>query len=137
MLFNVVPFLDVRNQSVIIVTAFLGYYIKRYFFAKKSLSGKRNNPFAHDSRSSLTPLVIEQEKRNHILKKAFTKQLATEQKWDAIVIGSGIGGLSSAAILSKAGLKVLVLSLVARHSSITSDESHLHFFKWGKSILID
>lgn len=23
---------------------------------------------------------------------AFTKQLATEQKWDAIVIGSGIGG---------------------------------------------
>ena len=28
-------------------------------------------------------------------------------------------------------------SLVARHSSITSDESHRHFFKWGKSILID
>jgi hypothetical protein len=28
-------------------------------------------------------------------------------------------------------------SLVARHSSITSDESHLHFFNWGKSILID
>jgi hypothetical protein len=23
---------------------------------------------------------------------AFTKQLATEKKWDAIVIGSGIGG---------------------------------------------
>jgi hypothetical protein len=69
MLFNVVPFLDVRNQFVIIVTALIGYYIKRYFFAKKSLSGKRKNPFSHDSRSSLTPLVIEQEKRNHILKK--------------------------------------------------------------------
>jgi hypothetical protein len=29
------------------------------------------------------------------------------------------------------------LNMVARHSSITSDESHLHFFYWGKSILID
>lgn len=38
----------------------------------------------------------------------FSKELAKDN-WDAIVIGSGIGGLTSAALLSKAGMKVLVL----------------------------
>ncbi|HIM83903.1 MAG TPA: FAD-dependent oxidoreductase, partial [Candidatus Marinimicrobia bacterium] len=31
------------------------------------------------------------------------------EKFDAIVIGSGMGGLSTAALLSKAGKRVLVL----------------------------
>jgi all-trans-retinol 13,14-reductase len=34
--------------------------------------------------------------------------LATKQEWDAIVIGSGIGGLATGAVLAKAGMKVLV-----------------------------
>src|ERR1700676_1604739 len=38
------------------------------------------------------------------------KQHALDERWDAIVIGSGIGGLTAAALLSKhAGKKVLVL----------------------------
>ncbi len=41
-------------------------------------------------------------------KRYFTEELA-QQKFDAIVIGSGIGGLSTAGFLTKAGKKVLVL----------------------------
>src|SRR5579863_6786868 len=38
------------------------------------------------------------------------KQHSLDDRWDAIVIGSGIGGLTTAALLSKhAGKKVLVL----------------------------
>ena len=37
------------------------------------------------------------------------KELDPEQVWDAIVIGSGIGGLSVASLLSVAGKKVLVV----------------------------
>ena len=33
----------------------------------------------------------------------------TNEKWDAIIIGSGIGGLTSARLLADAGKKVLVL----------------------------
>ena len=32
----------------------------------------------------------------------------TNEKWDAIIIGSGIGGLTSARLLADAGKKVLV-----------------------------
>ena len=35
--------------------------------------------------------------------------MATGSRWDAIVIGSGISGLGTAALLGKAGMKVLVL----------------------------
>ncbi|NVB38252.1 NAD(P)/FAD-dependent oxidoreductase [Pseudenhygromyxa sp. WMMC2535] len=37
------------------------------------------------------------------------KQTEVDERWDAIVIGSGLGGLSTAALLSEAGKRVLVL----------------------------
>jgi all-trans-retinol 13,14-reductase len=44
------------------------------------------------------------------MKFASFKQLSLDQTWDAIVIGSGIGGLATAALLSSyAHKRVLVL----------------------------
>ena len=40
---------------------------------------------------------------------AFNEQVATDEQWDVVVIGSGVGGLASAALLGKIGKKVLVL----------------------------
>lgn len=54
------------------------------------------------------PLVTDQKERDAVLKQSFSADKIPSQL-DAIVIGSGIGGLSVASILSKAGKKVLVL----------------------------
>ncbi|KAI9564725.1 hypothetical protein GHT06_008466 [Daphnia sinensis] len=108
MLFETGLLLNVRIQLGIILAVFVGYWIKRLFFRTET-TGKWKSPFAEDSRTPLTPLNTDHAKRDETMKRAFTKKLANEKKWDAIVIGSGIGGLSTAALLSKAGMKVLVL----------------------------
>jgi hypothetical protein len=71
MLFNVESLLSGRNQAGIIIAVFLGYCIRRHFFVSKKRYGKCKNPFAHDARLPLTPLVTEQEKRDEILKKGW------------------------------------------------------------------
>ena len=49
-----------------------------------------------------------------LISLAFEKDVATSKRWYAIVIGSGVSGLGTAAFLSKAGMKVLVLE---KHST--------------------
>ena len=45
---------------------------------------------------------------------AFDKDFVAGNRWDAIVIGSGVSGLGTAALLGKSGMKVLVLE---KHST--------------------
>ena len=72
---------------------------------------KGNNPFPLGVPiPEHIPVEEDQAKRNQILKKLYNK--ANMSKFgtpDAVIIGSGVGGLTAGAVLSRAGKKVLVL----------------------------
>ncbi|KAJ1091610.1 hypothetical protein NDU88_004727 [Pleurodeles waltl] len=77
-------------------------------FLKWMFRTRAPNPFAQDSRRPPAPLVTEKLARQKVLKQGFAVEKIPENL-DAVVIGSGIGGLGVAAVLAKAGKKVLVL----------------------------
>ncbi|XP_064108967.1 LOW QUALITY PROTEIN: all-trans-retinol 13,14-reductase-like [Macrobrachium nipponense] len=84
--------------------AFMVVKLLMFIFAKPPSA----NPFEKRCTAEIRPKVIDQKQRDQVLKQGFSKDKIPDGL-DAIVIGSGIGGLSTAALLSKAGKKVLVL----------------------------
>lgn len=56
------------------------------------------------------PLETDRKKRDEVIAQALkSSDVEGGEDWDAVVIGSGIGGLSTAALLSRVGWRVLVL----------------------------
>lgn len=85
----------------VICAALVAYLLKSWF-----TSGP--NPFHFDTREPLKPLVSDKKEKNKVLKQGFLAS-KVPSNLDAIVIGSGIGGLGLAVLLAKVGKRVLVL----------------------------
>jgi len=68
---------------------------------------KSRNPFV-TSLPQPTPVELDPKERDKVLRQNF-KPEAIPENLDAIVVGSGIGGLTTASLLAKAGKRVLVL----------------------------
>lgn len=99
-----VPVLKIAIKCGVGISAiFLVIQVIRWYFQAQT-----PNPFAKDDRKPRKEYITDQKKRDAIIKQSFHIDKVPKDL-DAIVIGSGIGGLSTASIMAKAGKKVLVL----------------------------
>uniref|UniRef100_A0A3Q2CY13 All-trans-retinol 13,14-reductase n=1 Tax=Cyprinodon variegatus TaxID=28743 RepID=A0A3Q2CY13_CYPVA len=86
-----------------IVCVFSVLLILKYVFG-----GSEPNPFGKDCREPLKEKVYDKKEKNKVLKQGFLAGKVPDNL-DAVIIGSGVGGLGLAVLLAKVGKKVLVL----------------------------
>ncbi|KAL3053423.1 hypothetical protein OYC64_005876 [Pagothenia borchgrevinki] len=89
--------------SVVIICVALVIFVLKYVFGS---SGP--NPFEKDTREPVKKMVHDRKEKNKVLKQGFLASKVPENL-DAVIIGSGIGGLGLAVLMAKVGKKVLVL----------------------------
>uniref|UniRef100_A0A3P9NUV7 All-trans-retinol 13,14-reductase n=1 Tax=Poecilia reticulata TaxID=8081 RepID=A0A3P9NUV7_POERE len=83
------------------------------FILKYVFGSSGPNPFEKDCREPLKEKVYDKKEKNKILKQGFVASKVPDNL-DAVIIGSGVGGLGLAVLLAKVGKKVLVLEQHSR-----------------------
>jgi len=89
--------------AIIVSVLFLAIQVIRW-----NIQSKCPNPFEKDIRVERKPYIHDQKKRDAVIKQGFSKD-KIPSSLDAVIIGSGIGSMTTAAIMAKAGKRVLVL----------------------------
>ncbi|KAJ4932534.1 hypothetical protein JOQ06_010952 [Pogonophryne albipinna] len=105
--FDVFNALDLMENKTFLEK--LKFGIAFVIFVLKYVFGSSGpNPFEKDTREPVKKMVHDRKEKNKVLKQGFLTSKVPENL-DAVIIGSGIGGLGLAVLMAKVGKKVLVL----------------------------